>query len=177
MPVRASPVPSGRARVNLLPVLVPVRASPVPSVVRGSFVVKFFRTRGYLRYRNAACSIHPSDRQVSIVPALLGGRAQRCDGDPKRQAGSSVHGGSSPPPHSPPPHSHRSYRHHSHTHTARHNLPLRSGYPTSGQVRITALAQRQGARRIPRHRGSSVEIGSLAMDATTTPVSPSPSAS
>ena len=25
------------------PVLVPVRASPVPSVVRGSFVVKFFR--------------------------------------------------------------------------------------------------------------------------------------
>ena len=27
-----------------VPVLVPVRASPVPSVVRGSFVVKFFLT-------------------------------------------------------------------------------------------------------------------------------------
>jgi len=32
-----------------VPVLVPVRASPVPSVVRGSFVVKFFCAAGLKR--------------------------------------------------------------------------------------------------------------------------------
>ena len=33
------------------PVLVPVRASPVPSVVRGSFVVKFYAEGGEVEQR------------------------------------------------------------------------------------------------------------------------------
>ena len=43
-------------RLPGVPVLVPVRASPVPSVVRGSFVVKFFsRTKFFSRCRTFYC--------------------------------------------------------------------------------------------------------------------------
>ena len=53
-----------------VPVLVPVRASPVPSVVRGSFVVKFYR--GMARERTLGLAVSRSNvSKVKVTGEVL----------------------------------------------------------------------------------------------------------